>query len=98
MVFLFYVVASGLFAALVLDEAVFDEGGDVALDGLLWDAGGVGDLRDGVAGVGGDAGEDDTRGIMRLRASNIFEASSTLPCSRRSLKTSAAVQNMQRVV
>lgn len=76
MVFLFYVVASGLFAALVLNEAVFDEGGDVALDAFLRDAGGGGDLRDGVAGVGGDAGEDDTRGSIRLRASNIFSASS----------------------
>ncbi len=72
MVFLFYVVASGLFAALVLDEAVFDEGCDMALDGLLRDAGGGGDLRDRVAGVGGDAGEDDALGDHALEGFQYF--------------------------
>ena len=60
--FLFYVVASGFFAALVLDEAVVDEDGDVACDAFLRDAGGFRYLRDGVAGVGDEAGEDDALG------------------------------------
>ena len=60
--FLFYVVASGLFAAAMLNEIAGYEGRDVAFDGFLRNAGGGGDLRNGVAGVGGDAGEDDTLG------------------------------------
>ena len=46
------------------DEGFFDQGFDVALDGFGRDAGGGGYLRDGVAGVGGDAGEDDTLGSV----------------------------------
>ena len=34
----------------------------MALDALGRDSGGGGDLRDGVAGVGGDAGEDNSLG------------------------------------
>ena len=56
------VVATGLLAAAVSDEVFIYEGGDVALDAFGGDAGGCGDLRDGVAGVGGDAGEDDALG------------------------------------
>ena len=56
------VVATGFLAAAVLDEVFIYEGGDVALDAFGRDAGGGGDLRDGVAGVGGDAGEDDALG------------------------------------
>ena len=58
------VVAAGFLAAAMLDEVVGDEGGDVALDALGGDAGGGGDLGDGVAGVGGDAGEDDALGSV----------------------------------
>ena len=60
------VVASGFLAAAMLDEAVVDEGGDVALDALGGDAGGGGDQRDGVAGVGDEAGEDDALGGVEV--------------------------------
>ena len=56
------IVATGFLAAAVSDEAMVYKGGDVALDGFGGDAGGGGDLRDGVARVGGDAGEDDALG------------------------------------
>lgn len=46
----------------MLDEVAGDEGGDVALDALGRDAGGVGYLWDVVAGVGGEAGEDNALG------------------------------------
>ena len=59
---LFCVIPAGLFAATVLDEVAGDEVGDVALDALGWDACGVGYLWDVVAGVGGEAGEDDALG------------------------------------
>lgn len=58
------VIPAGLFAATVLDEVAGDEGGDVALDALGWDAGGVGYLWDVVAGVGGEAGEDNALGCI----------------------------------
>ena len=59
---LFRVIATGFLAATVLDEASVDEGGDVAFDALGGDAGGFRYLRDGVAGVGDEAGEDDALG------------------------------------
>ena len=58
----YYMIATGFLGAAVGDEVAGGEGGDVALDGFLWDTSGGGDLRDGVAGVGGDAGEDDALG------------------------------------
>ena len=59
---LFCVIPAGLFRTTVLDEVAGDEDGDVALDTLGWDAGGVGYLWDAVAGVGGEAGENDALG------------------------------------
>ncbi len=58
------VVATGLLAAAVSDEVFIYKGGNVALNAFGGDAGGGGDLRDGVAGVGGDAGEDDALGSV----------------------------------
>ena len=63
-------VATGLLAAAVLDEVFIYEGGDVALDAFGGDAGGGGDLRDGVARVGGDAGEDDALARVQVCASD----------------------------
>ena len=63
-------VATGFLAAAVLDEVFIYEGGDVALNAFGGDAGGGGDLRDGVARVGGDAGEDDALARVQVCASD----------------------------
>ena len=56
----------------MLNEVVFDEGGDVALDAFGGDAGGGGDLWDGVAGVGDKAGEDDALGGVEVGQAGVF--------------------------
>ena len=59
---LFCVIPAGLLRAAVLDKVAGDEGRYVALGTLGWDACGVGYLWDAVAGVGGEAGENDALG------------------------------------
>ena len=66
------VVATGFLAVAMLDEVAVDECGHVALDALGGDAGGGRDLRDGVAGVGHEAGEDDALAWVEVGQVGVF--------------------------